>query len=87
MNKLIKDFEIKIDPKTSAAYVKITNSKISKTENLGESLNADLDAAGQLVGLKVLDIESLKEIGESAGNLGLSKGDIQAILSELEAQI
>ena len=87
MNKLIKDFEIKIDPKTSAVYVKITNSKISKTENLGESLNTDLDSAGQLVGLEVLDIESLKEIGESAGNLGLSKGDIQAILSELEAQI
>jgi len=54
---------------------------------LGESRNAELDSAGQSVGFEVLDIESLKEIGESAGKLGLSKGDIQAILSELEAQI
>ena len=35
----------------------------------------------------MLDIESLKEIGETAGNLELSKGDIEAILSGLDAQI
>ena len=85
--KVIKDFNIKIDPVTSAAYVSITNSKVSKTKNLSESVNADLDLSGQLVGLEVLNIDSFKEISDSVANLGLSKKEIETILSELEAQI
>jgi uncharacterized protein YuzE len=84
---MIKNFNIKIDPLTSVAYVSITNSKVSKTENLSESINADLDSTGELVGLEVLDIESLRTLGDSAANLGLSMEDIEAILSELESQI
>jgi uncharacterized protein YuzE len=85
--KMIKDFKIKIDPITSVAYISITNSKVSKTENLSESVNADLDLSGQLVGLEVLNVDSFKEISDSVADLGLSKKEIEAILSELEAQI
>jgi uncharacterized protein YuzE len=85
--KMIKDFKIKIDPITSVAYISITNSKVSKTENLSESVNADLNLSGQLVGLEVLNVDSFKEISDSVANLGLSKKEIETILSELEAQI
>ena len=84
---MIKDFKIKIDPITSVAYISITNSKVSKTENLSESVNADLDLSGHLVGLEVLNVDSFKEISDSVADLGLSKKEIETILSELEAQI
>ena len=86
MVNLIKDFEIKIDPTTSIAYVRLSNREISNTESINDSINADIDLEGHIVGLEVLDIESFKTIGDLASKWGLSRNDIEAILSELEAQ-
>lgn len=86
MTNLIKDFEVKIDPMTSIAYVRLSNKEISNTESINDSINADIDLEGHIVGLEVLDIESFKTIGDLAPKWGLSKIDIEAILSELEAQ-
>jgi len=85
MVNLIKDFEIKIDPTTSIAYVRLSNGEISNTESINDSINADIDLEGHIVGLEVLDIESFKTIGDLASKWGLSRNDIEAILSELEA--
>ena len=84
---MIKEFRIQLDDEASAAYISFSDKKSVKTEPISNVVNADLDEAGHLVGIELLELHHTDSLFEVAGTLGLSEREIEAIRSDLEKAI
>lgn len=45
------------DRQTQALYVRLSRAPVASTDRIADTVLLDLDAAGQLVGIEVLDVE------------------------------
>jgi uncharacterized protein YuzE len=57
--------DVTYDKVADALYMKLSNGKVSKTLEINESLNVDIDEHGQTVGIEVLDVSSQKDFAEN----------------------
>ncbi len=48
--------QLKYDLHAGALYIKITDHEVTRTRELGDNVNVDLDAAGGVVGVEVISI-------------------------------
>ena len=52
------------DPEANALYVKFSDDKVDRTEELRPGLRVDFDARGHIVGIEMLDAKTI--LSESA---------------------
>lgn len=51
-------FSVEVDLDVDAAYVRMTNRSIVRTEQLGDGVNVDLDEVGVVVGIELLWLDA-----------------------------
>lgn len=54
VNLIVDDLDAKYDPKADAAYISIRRGKHSRTLEVSDTVNVDLDAKGRLLGVELL---------------------------------
>lgn len=64
---------VQVDPAANAAYLRISDSSIAKTEELNDWTLVDLDPAGKLVGVEILGLSSPIPLTELQSKFGLSE--------------
>lgn len=60
--------DIKYDKVADAVYVNVSKSKVAKTMEMSDRLNVDVDVAGNIVGIEILDASNQAQLVENLQN-------------------
>ncbi len=63
---------VQVDPAANAAYLRLSDSPIAKTEELNDWVLVDVDATGGVVGVELLGLTSAIPLKELQSEYGLS---------------
>ena len=61
--------QLKVDQKADAAYVRLTEAKIARTNEVNDQVLIDYDEHGNVVGVELLDISDGVDLGRLADEL------------------
>lgn len=77
--------EVKIDVDARAAYIRLRRANVARTERFegSESVIVDLDAAGMLIGIEIIGLNTAIPVDRLAQSYGLS-GQLIVVLKEIQ---
>ena len=70
-----EELKVSVDRFANCAYVSLRDAEVARTEQVNDSVNADLDSAGQVVGLELLTLGATVPIKDIASKFHLSSDE------------
>lgn len=77
---------VEIDTAIGAAYVKLSDAEIGRTEEYNEDIAVDLDGLGVVVGIEILDLSVPVPLDELVARYHIKRSTLARLLSGLRPQ-
>ncbi|MGI9000033.1 MAG: DUF2283 domain-containing protein [Pseudonocardia sp.] len=77
--------KVEVDTVIGAAYIQLSDTAVSRTEEYSEDINVDLDAHGMVVGIELLDTSMSVPLDELVVRYHIKSSTMTHLLASLQS--